>query len=342
MDATIVPSIDVVPLVCQAVTTLQEVENILVECAGYHLEVVCHAMRQVQLRFLHPNSQYNTLVEYVDARQKALGLSFAGLSAPLYALGSDVYHDLRKFDFRPTTIAQVRVLTKLDGAGRVAVWQNALQQTEGHPRTKITRGVLEATAESLNAGLRRAAPGDREEARLPTCESTLALFTSAETDRWGTTRNILVPSRRVLRGRISLDPFSEPAFNKRVRAERIFTRAQNGYRQDWFGTVFLNAPGGMVNGESAMGMALRKAIHEYKAGRVEACLCLLKAAVGYQWFELVYAHPLCFLSARPKFHQPSGRVLNESPHGYVMVYLGREKAAFHKEFSRLGQVYMPA
>ena len=79
-----------------------------------------------------------------------------------------------------------------------------------------------------------------------------------------------------------------------------------------------------------------------RLGESKACLCLLKVAVGYKWFELVYAHPHCFLSARPKFHEPSGGVLNESPHGYVMVYLGREKAAFQMEFSRLGQVYMPA
>ena len=44
-----------------------------------------------------------------------------------------------------------------------------------------------------------------------------------------------------------------------------------------------------MNGESAMGLAFEKAKKEYRAGRISAAVWVLKAAIGYKWFEAVYA-----------------------------------------------------
>lgn len=324
----------------EEVNTLAQIEQVLLEVSSSNLQVLCHAMRAIQVNFLHPVSEYKSLEAFVNARQKPLRLAFKGSSAAFYALGSQVFTDLSDFDFKPATIAQLRVLTKLDVDGRVSVWEIASKMED---RTQITRKFLEGIATSEHAGRRRAAPlvsGSRAILQVSQ-KGTLDLFTSAETVRWGTPSYLIEPSRVVL-GRIDLDPFSERAFNKRVKAKKIYTRRSNGYKKSWFGNVFFNAPGGLVNGESAMGLAFEKAIKEYKAGRISACVCLLKAAVGYKWFEAVYAYPLCFLRERPKFHEPGGDVRNESPHGYVVVYIGREKTTFEKEFSCHGHVYMPA
>lgn len=334
--------------------SLAHLEQLLLTCRSATLEFTCHAMRRIQCRFLHPYSEFKTLAEYVDAKHKELKLSFTGSSGALYALGASVFDDLRDFLAKPTSLSQVRALTKLPPNGRVVVWGRALQLLDGGVHTQITRSTLEAISAQLNVATRRTPPAPPPcvamappHEPLPAtmtaaCEgSALSVFMMAQTDRWGTPTYIVKTARKVLGGCISLDPFSEKAFNKTVKAKRIFTRKDNGFRQDWWGHVFLNAPGGMVGGESAMGLALRKAITEYRSGRVLACLCLLKAAVGYKWFEDVYRYPVCFLRDRPKFHQPSGDVVNESPHGYAMVYLGRKNDSFLTEFSRLGQVYLP-
>jgi hypothetical protein len=324
------------------VNTLSKIEQLLLEASSSNLQVLCHAMRAIQVNFLHPNSEYMSLENFVNARRKPLQLGFGGSSAALYALGSQVFTDLSDFDFKPVSIAQLRVLTKLDMDGRVSVWKIADSLED---RTQITRQFLEDVATQVGAGRRRAAPlvsASCESIIEVSQKSTLEVFTSTETDRWGTPSYLIEASRVVLGDRIDLDPFSEPAFNKRVKAKNIYTRRSNGYKKSWFGNVFLNAPGGLVNGESAMGMAFEKAKKEYRAGRISAAVCLLKAAIGYKWFEAVYAYPLCFLRDRPKFHEPGGDVRNESPHGYVVVYIGRERTTFQKVFSSYGQVYTPA
>lgn len=57
---------------------------------------------------------------------------------------------------------------------------------------------------------------------------------------------IVEPSRRVL-GRIDLDPASSPIANELVQARRIFTANENGLLYRWWGNVFLNPPGGIMD-----------------------------------------------------------------------------------------------
>lgn len=65
--------------------------------------------------------------------------------------------------------------------------------------------------------------------------------------RRGTPIDIVERSRRALGGRIELDPMSEPAFNKVVRAERIWTASDDCFKQSWAcDTMFLNPHGGLV------------------------------------------------------------------------------------------------
>ncbi|MDE2100902.1 MAG: GIY-YIG nuclease family protein [Patescibacteria group bacterium] len=55
---------------------------------------------------------------------------------------------------------------------------------------------------------------------------------------------IMESARRALGGIINLDPASHAVANQVVRAERIFTKGDNGLNHRWSGTVWLNPPFG--------------------------------------------------------------------------------------------------
>lgn len=70
---------------------------------------------------------------------------------------------------------------------------------------------------------------------------------SSRTQEHPTPEIVLAPARALLGGRVGLDPASTPAFNRVVRARRIYTRRDDGLAQRWSArTVFLNPPGGVL------------------------------------------------------------------------------------------------
>jgi hypothetical protein len=71
---------------------------------------------------------------------------------------------------------------------------------------------------------------------------------SSASNEHGTPPEIVASARETLGG-IDLDPATDRVFNRVVRATRIFTREQDGFRQAWRGRIFLNPPGGMVDSE---------------------------------------------------------------------------------------------
>lgn len=59
----------------------------------------------------------------------------------------------------------------------------------------------------------------------------------------------LVEKARYVLGEIDLDPASSHWVNREVKASRIYTAVENGLLQPrWDGRVFLNCPGGLVDG----------------------------------------------------------------------------------------------
>lgn len=74
---------------------------------------------------------------------------------------------------------------------------------------------------------------------------------------------------RALLGRIDLDPASSAIANQIIRANSFFTEEQDGLNQEWYGTVFLNPPGGKIKGrKSSLGVWWEKLLQEYESGRV--------------------------------------------------------------------------
>lgn len=166
---------------------------------------------------------------------------------------------------------------------------------------------------------------------------------SSRSNEWYTPAYIIELAREVL-GTIDLDPASSEAANARVQADRFFTAASDGYSHPWHGRMWLNPPYGKEEGEretNAMRWA-RKLITEYRAGRVEAAILLVKAALGYNWFEdLWYDWPTCLLRERLSFMRADGNDDGEAKHATALLYLGPDVEKFRAVFRPFGRVVLP-
>ena len=163
---------------------------------------------------------------------------------------------------------------------------------------------------------------------------------------------ILDAARRVL-GTIDLDPATSSYANaKRVRAERFFTREDDGLSRDWIGRVWLNPPGGRVGARSSAAVWWEKLAHEYQSQRVIEAVFL-----GFSIEILATAQdapiwpgslPFCVPRRRIEFDRETAHgeyVSGDSPtHANIIVYLPRNDTpmrstrSFIKAFENFGKV----
>lgn len=182
---------------------------------------------------------------------------------------------------------------------------------------------------------------------------------------------IVGAARRALGGEIDLDPASSKVANRIVRARKIFTKEQNGFRRQWEGRVFLNPPGGLCDGEGRMLPPRQPGVKQppgtYEGVQSSAAawhdrLCEQIAAgdvtdavfIGFN-LELVQttqadgrspileADALCFPRERLRFMVLSADgnrfVAQTSPtHANVIAYYGPYPRHFRHEFRAFGKV----
>jgi hypothetical protein len=171
---------------------------------------------------------------------------------------------------------------------------------------------------------------------------------SSESNEWYTPAHVIELARDVLGG-IDLDPASSTEANETVKALSYCTIEEDGYSQPWGDTenptrVWLNPPYGKEDGEretNAMRWS-RKLISEYNAGRVDSAILLVKAALGYEWFEqLWYDYPTCLLRKRLSFVRPDGSGDGQAKHATALIYLGKDVDHFRSAFRSIGRVILP-
>lgn len=131
--------------------------------------------------------------------------------------------------------------------------------------------------------------GERRPLRL-----NRGLFTSL-TPEWPTPRGVFDMLNR--RYHFTLDACASPG---NATCERYFTKEQDGLRQEWTGTIFLNPPYG-----AEIGRWLRKAVTSAQSGATVVCLVPARTDTAW-WHDYCMQGEVFFVRGRLHFGDGKG------------------------------------
>lgn len=156
---------------------------------------------------------------------------------------------------------------------------------------------------------------------------------SYDSDEWYTPIAVVEAAREVL-GAIDLDPATCKFAQSRIRADRFFTKEDNGLDKPWSGRVWLNPP----YSQPAANQFAEKLIEEWRAGRVTSAVVVQNASTDTGWFHsLAKEGAICLTRGRISFDREDGRG-SQNRYGQVFFYLGKSQKRFEEVFSRFGLV----
>lgn len=156
-------------------------------------------------------------------------------------------------------------------------------------------------------------------------------------NEWYTPTEHLALARNVL-GAIDLDPASSRAAQAVVKAERFFTKEEDGLTEEWAGRVWLNPP----YAQPFIAQFVSKMAAERLSGRVSAAIMLTHNYTDTSWFHeaAAVADAICFTRGRVKFHDATGKIAAPTQ-GQAFFYFGDEPAIFAERFAAVGFVVLP-
>src|SRR6266700_6040977 len=164
------------------------------------------------------------------------------------------------------------------------------------------------------------------------------------TNEWYT-RPVYIEAARKVMGTIELDPASCAAANAIVKAERYFTKEQNGLLQHWCArSLWLNPPYGRsakMQGHhlSTIKLFVDKCLDAYTCGDVEQAIILATTEVNAKWFYPLWQYPLCIPDHRVNFIVPEQQKNKYSQmFGTCFAYLGPNMDTFVEVFSEFGRI----
>jgi len=155
-------------------------------------------------------------------------------------------------------------------------------------------------------------------------------------NEWYTPPKFIEAARKVMGG-IDLDPASSEIANKNVKADKYFTKDDDGLNQKWGGNVWLNPP----YAQPLMSQFAGKVVSSHKD--ITQAIVLVNNATETLWFQSMarVCSAVCFPSSRIRFLKPEGE--QGSPlQGQAILYFGGNVDKFTNTFSEFGMVFKQA
>lgn len=228
---------------------------------------------------------------------------------------------------------QLRPLASLPSIAQAEVWQKAVETA---PEGKITAAHVQSVVDDYRA----------EQANQSfvgnVYQPVEATMFSNKSMEYYTPKKYTQAVRDVL-GAIDLDPASCKEAQENVKADRYYTQEQDGLSMDWSGRVFLNPPYCKEQGKSNQDTWSQRLVREYESGSVIEAVLLVKAALGYKWFERMFdLYPVCLCRERLSFVMEDGTDEGQSKQGTAFFYFGANPERFYKVFEKFGRVIPPS
>lgn len=155
---------------------------------------------------------------------------------------------------------------------------------------------------------------------------------------WFTPARYIAAARMVL-GEIDLDPFSDEAANRIVKAKRILTVEDDALVADWgkIRTVWMNPPFG-----KDCRAAVEKFVEEFERGSFQTGIALVNNATETRFFQLMLhaARAVCFTNHRISFWNSDGKVISGNTRGQAFFFFAKSPGvkAFRRAFEPFGKV----
>lgn len=173
-----------------------------------------------------------------------------------------------------------------------------------------------------------------------------SLFSHASQE-WYTPGYIL-DAARALMGDIDLDPASCEEANKIVKADKFFTREDDGLKQEWIGNVFLNPPGPVKGVKSTRGIVNRfweKLVAEWRNGRVTEAIFVCFSIEQLQTLQNTSCSPLNFHICVPRKRVSFDGAGTSPCHGNAIIWLPKgyyyRSLRFKEAFGAIGGCMQP-
>jgi hypothetical protein len=226
-------------------------------------------------------------------------------------------------DLSPPPVPKKKVLADLGVTpAQAARYERAAQIPEAEHKARIDHG-----AERLRKG---------KSAKNPDSTTSASDYSS---DEWCTPAPYIEAARAVFGGAIDLDPASNALGQNVVHATHWYHKGDSGLIIPWeAGSVWLNPP----YSRTLCPAFIEKCCVEFAAGRFDQGIVLTNSSTETGWYQtlLKSCSAICLPSERIAF-ELQGRAVEDNRNAQTFFYLGDKLQAFHREFSKFGEILAP-